>query len=68
MDGPFLLELREEDMVQVLGMTHKLHVRKIVVSREKLRPLNEQESAIKQQVEREVCLELHVCEGFHHLS
>lgn len=52
-DGPFLLELREEDMVQVLGMKHKLHVRKIIVSREKLKPLSEQEKFIKDQVEQE---------------
>merc|ERR1711871_666777 len=35
-DGQFLMELREEDMVQVLGIKHKLHVRKILVSREEL--------------------------------
>ena len=29
-DGPFLLELREEDIVQILGVKHKLHVRKIL--------------------------------------
>ena len=52
-DGPFLLELREEDMVQVLGMKHKLHVRKVIVSREKLKPLSEQEKFIKDQVEQE---------------
>ena len=52
-DGPFLLELREEDMVQVLGMKHKLHVRKIIVSREKLKPLSEQEKFIRDQVEQE---------------
>jgi hypothetical protein len=46
-DGPFLMELREEDMVQVLNITHKLHLRKIIVSREKLKPLSEQESQIK---------------------
>jgi hypothetical protein len=37
-DGPFLMELREEDMVQVLNITHKLHLRKIVISREGLTP------------------------------
>ncbi|CAM9255759.1 unnamed protein product, partial [Ectocarpus fasciculatus] len=52
-DGPFLLELREEDLVQVLGVSHKLHVRKILVSREKLKPLSEQEKAMKDQVEYE---------------
>lgn len=42
-DGEFLLELRPEDMSDVLGVTHKLHVRKIVVARNKLLPLTEQE-------------------------
>jgi len=28
-DGDFLLELREEDLAVVLGMEHKLHVRKV---------------------------------------
>ncbi len=53
-DGPFLMELREEDLMQVLGIKHKLHVRKILVSREKLKPLTEQEKAQKEIVEREV--------------
>lgn len=44
-DGEFLLELRPEDMSDVLGVTHKLHVRKIVVARNKLLPLTEQERA-----------------------
>lgn len=57
-DGPFLLELREEDLVQVLGIKHKLHVRKVLVSREKLKPLSEQEKALKESVEREVTVGL----------
>jgi hypothetical protein len=52
-DGPFLMELREEDMVDVLGITHRLHVRKISVSRDKLRPLSEQELGMKNVVMRE---------------
>lgn len=44
-DGEFLLELRPEDMSDVLGVTHKLHVRKIVVARNRLLPLTEQERA-----------------------
>lgn len=55
-DGPFLMELREEDLIQVLGVSHKLHVRKIIISREKLKPLSEQEFARKAQVEHEVLL------------
>lgn len=42
-DGEFLLELRPEDMADVLGVTHKLHVRKLVVARNKLLPLTAQE-------------------------
>lgn len=53
-DGAFLMELREEDLVQVLGVTHKLHVRKIIISRERLRPLSKNELAQKEQVEAEV--------------
>jgi hypothetical protein len=52
-DGPFLLELREEDLVQVLNIKHKLHVRKILISREKLKPLSQQELREKEAVERE---------------
>ncbi len=52
-DGPFLLELREEDLIQVLGVSHKLHVRKIIISREKLRPLSEQENIMKEKVDIE---------------
>lgn len=74
-DGEFLLELREEDMMQVrrhhsgtvwglegplvslswssvavaqvLGMEHKLHVRKVILARAKLLPLSEEERAKK---------------------
>ena len=53
-DGPFLMELREEDLIQVLGVQHKLHVRKIIVSREKLKPLTKQEIVQKEIVEHEV--------------
>jgi hypothetical protein len=53
-DGPFLMELREEDLIQVLGIKHKLHVRKILLSREKLKPLTQQEKQLKEIVEREV--------------
>lgn len=52
-DGPFLMELREEDLIQVLGIKHKLHVRKILLSREKLKPLSQQEKQLKEAVERE---------------
>uniref|UniRef100_A0A7S3MBB9 SAM domain-containing protein n=1 Tax=Spumella elongata TaxID=89044 RepID=A0A7S3MBB9_9STRA len=52
-DGPFLMELREEDLVQVLGIKHKLHVRKILISRENLKPLSQQERRNKEAVELE---------------
>ena len=48
------MELREEDLIQVLGVQHKLHVRKIIVSREKLKPLTKQEIVQKEIVEHEV--------------
>ena len=35
-DGEFLLELKEEDLEDALGIKHKLHRRKILLSREKL--------------------------------
>ena len=60
-DGAFLMELREEDLVQVLGVSHKLHVRKIIISREKLRPLSKDEVAQKEQVEAEVIYTFIVC-------
>ena len=43
-------------MIQVLGMHHKLHVRKILVSREKLKPLTQQEERYKESVLLEVRL------------
>ena len=43
-DGDFLIDLRPEDMSEVLGMSHKLHVRKVIVSRNKLLPLDQQET------------------------
>lgn len=52
-DGPFLMELREEDLIQVLGIKHQLHVRKILLAREKLKPLTRQELMQKDAVERE---------------
>jgi len=49
-DGDFLLELREEDLAVVLGIEHKLHVRKVLLARDKLRPLSEQEMLKKAAV------------------
>lgn len=64
-DGPFLMELREEDLVQVLGIKHKLHVRKILISREKLKPLSAQELKQKEAVIREVWLSYLVRKHFN---
>ena len=36
-DGAFLLELEEEDIAGILGMQHKLHRRKLILARYKLR-------------------------------
>merc|ERR1719446_1783148 len=52
-DGEFLLELREEDMMQVLGMEHRLHVRKVILARAKLTPLSPLETAKKDTVLKE---------------
>ncbi|KAJ0404201.1 hypothetical protein P43SY_002044 [Pythium insidiosum] len=52
-DGEFLLELRPEDMSDVLGVAHKLHVRKILVARNKLLPLSQQEQLQIAAVEHE---------------
>ena len=49
-DGEFLLELREEDLMQVLGMEHKLHVRKVILARDKLKPLDQREAMQKAAV------------------
>ncbi|KAG7393723.1 hypothetical protein PHYPSEUDO_004486 [Phytophthora pseudosyringae] len=44
-DGDFLIELRAEDMAEVLGVSHKLHVRKLLAARNKLVPLTAAERA-----------------------
>ncbi|RLN67266.1 hypothetical protein BBJ28_00014760 [Nothophytophthora sp. Chile5] len=38
-DGEFLVELHAEDLAEVLGVSHKLHVRKLLTARNKLLPL-----------------------------
>ena len=52
-DGDFLLELRTEDMSEVLGMAHKLHVRKVVVARERLKLRGEREAEQRTAARRE---------------
>ena len=54
------MDLREEDLMQVLGVEHKLHVRKILVSREKLKPLSQQEKEMITVVQREVRMQYYV--------
>ena len=49
-DGDFLMELREEDMSTVLQVEHSLHRRKMILAREKLKPLSRQEIAKKEVV------------------
>jgi len=49
-DGDFLLELQEEDLASVLGVEHKLHRRKILIAREKLRCLSGNEMDQKESV------------------
>lgn len=42
-DGSFLAELRESDLIDPLGMEHKLHIKKLILAREKLMPMSEAE-------------------------
>ncbi|TYZ65543.1 hypothetical protein PybrP1_007720 [[Pythium] brassicae (nom. inval.)] len=57
-DGEFLLELRPEDLADVLGVRHALHVRKLVVARNKLLPLTAHERAQLSAVQHEEGAEL----------
>lgn len=52
-DGEFLLDLREEDLADVLGVQHKLHRRKILISREKIKPLSSDEQKMISTVKEE---------------
>lgn len=47
------MELRDQDLQQVLGMEHKLHVRKIILARDKLKPLTRNEMNMKDVVVKE---------------
>ena len=49
-DGDFLLELRPEDMRDVLGMQHSLHVQKVCIMRDKLKPLSKKERRQKEEI------------------
>jgi hypothetical protein len=52
-DGAFLMELRDQDLMQVLGIEHLLHVRKVLLARDKLKPLSIEELQKKNVVEKE---------------
>lgn len=52
-DGSFLVELRESDLIDPLGMEHKLHIKKLMLAREKLMPMSEEEQKIARTVRTE---------------
>ncbi|RHY33782.1 hypothetical protein DYB32_001411 [Aphanomyces invadans] len=52
-DGALLLELRPEDLSDILGVTHKAHILKLLVSRKKYLPLTAHEQMKVSAVERE---------------
>ena len=52
-DGVFLLELTDEDLRDVLGVTHQLHRKKLLFSRDKLMPLSAAELRARKDVHHE---------------
>jgi len=52
-DGNFLMELTAEDMRDILGMEHRLHVKKILAMREKLTPLTADELRMRNELKEE---------------
>ncbi|CAM9277713.1 unnamed protein product, partial [Scytosiphon promiscuus] len=52
-DGSFLGELRESDLMDSIGMEHKLHLKKLLLARQKLTPLSEAEKSMASSVRRE---------------
>ncbi|CAM9834497.1 unnamed protein product, partial [Sphacelaria rigidula] len=52
-DGTFLAELRESDLVDSIGMEHKLHLKKLILARQKLTPLSASEQSMASSVRRE---------------
>ena len=52
-DGSFLVELRESDFVESIGMGHKLHLKKLLLARQKLIPLSVAEHSMASAVRRE---------------
>ncbi|CAM9381825.1 unnamed protein product, partial [Discosporangium mesarthrocarpum] len=52
-DGEFMLALEPTDCADVLGIEHALHMKKLFLAIDKLRPLSEQDMQKKRVVERE---------------
>lgn len=52
-DGSFLVELRESDLMDSIGMEHKLHLKKLMLARQKLMPLSAAEQSMASSVRRE---------------
>jgi hypothetical protein len=52
-DGSFLLELTDADLRDVLGITHQLHRKKLLFSRDKLMPLTAAEIRARKDIEHE---------------
>lgn len=52
-DGSFLIELRESDLMDSIGMEHKLHLKKLLLARQKLMPLSASEQSMVSSVRRE---------------
>eukprot|EP00940_MAST-03C_sp_MAST-3C-sp2_P000961 g961.t1 len=52
-DGSFLMELTPSDMRDVLGIEHRLHIKKIITMREKLKPLTTEELRIRNELKAE---------------
>jgi len=52
-DGEFLMEITAADMRDVLGMEHRLHIKKVLTMREKLKPLTVEELRKRNERQRE---------------
>ena len=48
-----MAELRESDLVDSIGMEHKLHLKKLLLARQKLTPLSASEESMASSVRRE---------------
>lgn len=52
-DGSFLADLRESDLMDSIGMEHKLHLKKLLLARQKILPLSEVERSMASSVRAE---------------